>query len=161
MARPLPTSPLFVTRRRDTISLPARIRTCSQTAWLPTWCRRSIGAGEEPWSPRLADKCEITIWLKGYQQERPGRLHDGAVIVLKQLGDPEGSTVSVTALHVPKDAAKAYDKGIAAIGRWKLPAAQKQFERAAELYPGYAQAWSRSARFWSSSRKLKEAVGSL
>ncbi|HTP89477.1 MAG TPA: tetratricopeptide repeat protein [Bryobacteraceae bacterium] len=113
--------------------------------------------GEDAWSRRLDDKCEITILLKGYRKQTV-TLHQGAVIVLKGLGDPEGSTVSVSALHVPKDAAKAYDKGIAAMGDDKPAAAQKQFERAVELYPDYAQAWSRLCEAREQQSQLKEAA---
>ena len=100
-----------------------------------------IDPGSDPITRRWDDKCGVTILLKGYQRANV-TLHDGAVIVLKQIGDPEGSTVSVTALHVPKDAAKAYDKGLEAMTDGKLAGAQRQFERAVALYPGYAQAWS-------------------
>jgi Flp pilus assembly protein TadD len=113
--------------------------------------------GAEPWSRRWDDKCLVTIWLKGYRKTTV-TLHDGAVIVLKQIGDPEGSTISATALHVPKEAAKVYDKGIAALGDGKLPAAQKQFERAVALYPDYAQAWSQLGEVLEQQSEPKEAV---
>jgi len=92
--------------------------------------------------PGPDDKCQITIWLKGYQKQTV-MLHDGAVIVLKQAGgDPEGSSVSAASLDVPKNAAKAFDKGIEAVADGKLPDAQRQFEKAVALYPDYAKAWS-------------------
>ena len=69
-----------------------------------------IDPGSDSMTRRWDDKCAVSIWLKGYRKASV-TLYDGAVIVLKQIGDPEGSTVSVTALHVPKEAAKAYDKG--------------------------------------------------
>jgi tetratricopeptide (TPR) repeat protein len=103
------------------------------------------------------DKCAVTILLKGYQKANV-TLHDGAVIVLKQIGDPEGSTVSVTALHVPKEAAKAYDKGLGALSDGKLSAAQKQFERAVALYPDYSQAWSQLGEVLEQQSQPKEAA---
>lgn len=103
------------------------------------------------------DKCGITIWLKGYRRASV-TLHDGAVIVLKPIGDPEGSTVSVTALRVPKEAAKAYDKGLGAMTDGKLPAARKQFERAVALYPDYAQAWSQLGEVLEQRSEPKEAA---
>ena len=105
----------------------------------------------------MTDKCAVTIWLKGFQKAGVA-LHDGAVITLKQIGDPEGSTVSVTALHVPKEAAKAYDKGLAAMTNGKLPDAQKEFERAVALYPEYAQAWSQLAEVLEQEARPKEAA---
>jgi tetratricopeptide (TPR) repeat protein len=113
--------------------------------------------GSDPMTRHFDDKCEITILLKGYRKATV-TLHDGAVILLRQIGDPQGSTVSMTALHVPKDAAKAHDKGIAAMGDGKLAAAQKQFERAVELYPDYAQAWSDLGEVLEQQSKPKEAV---
>jgi tetratricopeptide (TPR) repeat protein len=113
--------------------------------------------GSDPRTRPPDDKCQVTIWLKGYRKTTV-TLHDGAVIVLKQIGDPEGSTISMTALHVPKEAAKAYSKGIAAMGDGKLPAAQKQFERAVALYPEYAQAWSRLGEVLEQQSKPREAA---
>ncbi len=113
--------------------------------------------GSDRITRRWEDKCAITIWLKGYRKATV-TLHDGAVIVLKQMGDPEGSTVSVTALHVPKDAAKAYDKGLEAMSDGKLIAAQKQFERAVALDPDYAQAWSQLGEVLEQESDPKEAA---
>jgi Flp pilus assembly protein TadD len=113
--------------------------------------------GSDQMNPHSDDKCAITVWLKGYRKATV-TLHDGAVIVLKQIGDPEGSTVSVTALHVPKEAAQAYDKGLAAMSDNKLPAARKQFERAVALDPDYAQAWSQLGEVLEQEAEPKEAA---
>jgi TolA-binding protein len=114
--------------------------------------------GSDPMTRRFADdKCTVTIWLKGYRQASV-TLHDGVVIVLRQIGDPEGSTVSVTALRVPKEAAKAYDKGLQAMSDGKLPGAQKQFERAVALYPDYAQAGSQLGEVLEQESEPKEAA---
>ena len=116
-----------------------------------------IDPGSDPIMRRWDDKCSVTIWLKGYRKASV-TLHDGAVIVLKQIGDPEGSTVSVTALHVPKEAAKAYDKGLGAMSDGKLSGAQKQFEHAVALYPDYAQAWSQLGEVLEQQSEPKEAA---
>jgi len=116
-----------------------------------------IDPGEDPMSRHLDDKCRITIWVKGYRKMTV-TLHDGAVVVLQPMGDPEGSTVSVTSLHVPKTAAKAYDKGISALADEKLPAAQKQFEQAVAVYPEYAQAWSSLGEVLEQESKIKDAI---
>ncbi|MGA2590544.1 MAG: tetratricopeptide repeat protein [Bryobacteraceae bacterium] len=116
-----------------------------------------IDPGSDPIMRHWEDKCAITILLKGYRKASV-TLHDGAVIVLKQIGDPEGSTVSVTALHVPKEAVKAYDKGIEAMSDGKLSGAQKQFERAVALYPDYAQAWSQLGEVLEQQSEPKEAA---
>jgi len=116
-----------------------------------------VEPGTDRLSRRWDDKCEVTISLKGYRKVT-ATLQDGAVIVLKQIGDPEGSTVSVTALHVPKEAAKAYDKGLGAMSDGKLAGAQKQFERAVALYPDYAQAWSQLGEVLEQQSEPKEAA---
>jgi tetratricopeptide (TPR) repeat protein len=113
--------------------------------------------GSDAMTRHWEDKCAVTIWLKGYRKASV-TLHDGAVIVLKQVGDPEGSTVSVTALHVPKEAAKAYDRGLGAMSDGKLSGAQKQFERAVALYPDYAQAWSQLGEVLEQQSEPKEAA---
>ena len=111
----------------------------------------------DPLVQRWDDKCAVTIWLKGYRKA-DAALHDGAVIVLKPIGDPEGSTISVTALHVPKDAAKAYDKGLDAMSDGKLPAARAQFERAVALDPNYARAWSQLGEVLEQQSKPADAA---
>jgi tetratricopeptide (TPR) repeat protein len=116
-----------------------------------------IDPGSDRMTRRWDDKCAVAIWLKGYRKASV-TLHDGAVIVLQQIGDPEGSTVSVTALHVPKEAAKAYNKGIGAMSDGKLSGAQKQFERAVTLYPDYAQAWSQLGEVLEQQSEPKEAA---
>ena len=86
------------------------------------------------------DVCEVTISLAGFRT-MDATLKNDAVIVLKRVGDHESSTVSMTSLKAPKDARKAFEKGQAEISENKLPAAQKQLEKAVALYPEYAQAW--------------------
>jgi tetratricopeptide (TPR) repeat protein len=87
-----------------------------------------------------ADACPVTIKLAGYRTME-ATLRSGGVIVLKRLGDHEGSTVSLTSLNAPKEARRAYEKGTAAMSESKWLAAQKNFEKAVALYPQYAQAW--------------------
>jgi len=106
---------------------------------------------------RFNDKCVITIWLKGYRKATV-TLSDGAIIALKPIGDPEGSTVSVTALHVPKEAVKAYDKALEAFSDGKLAAARTQLERAVALDPEYARAWSELGEVLEQQSRPKEAV---
>src|ERR1700691_2735956 len=116
-----------------------------------------IDPGSDPMTRRWDDKCAVTIWLKGYKKASV-TLHDGAVILLKQIGDPEGSTISVTALHIPKEAAKAYDKGLEAMSDGKLAGAQKHVERAVALYPDYAQAWSQLGEWLVQQSDPKDAA---
>jgi Flp pilus assembly protein TadD len=101
-----------------------------------TFCK-----GLECLDAQPTDACPVRIRLAGYRTAEV-TLHQGAVIVLKRLGDNEGTTISVTVLNAPKDARKAYENGVADMGRKKWDAAQKEFERAVAAYPQYAPAWS-------------------
>lgn len=103
-----------------------------------------------------ADGCPVTISLAGYRT-MDATLHSGAVIVLKRVGDHEGSTVTMTSLNAPKDARKAFEKGEAAMSQSKWADAQKSLERAVALYPEYAQAWCDLGEALHSQSKGTEA----
>jgi tetratricopeptide (TPR) repeat protein len=53
----------------------------------------------------------------------------------------EGTTISATSLTAPKDAKKAYEKGVDSKKKEKWADARKQFEQAVKLHPPYASAW--------------------
>jgi tetratricopeptide (TPR) repeat protein len=108
------------------------------------------------YNQQTADECEVTISLKGYQSVRV-TLKDKAVIVLKHVGDPEGSTISMTALNAPKDAKKVFEQGQAALSQRKWDVAQKDFEKAVAIYPEYAPAWNDLGEALVSQSKLPEA----
>lgn len=92
--------------------------------------------------------CELRASLPGYRSDivplAGRRLMDNpdvGTIVLRRLGHVEGTTISATTLAAPKEARKAYEKGLEAARRKKLDEARKQFEKAVSLYPQYAAAW--------------------
>ncbi len=93
------------------------------------------------YDPATADVCSVTIRLKGYQTAQV-TFRNGVTIVLKHTGLHEGSTVSASALNVPEPARKAFGKGENAFNDEKWPAAEKNFQKAVEIDPAYAQAWS-------------------
>jgi tetratricopeptide (TPR) repeat protein len=109
-----------------------------------------------PYDPANADSCQVTIRLKGY---RPATvtLRNDATIVLKRVGIHEGSTVSITAVNAPEAAKKAYGKGVIAMTDEKWPAAQKNFEKALEIDPDYAAAWSNLGEVLKQQSKPMEA----
>jgi tetratricopeptide (TPR) repeat protein len=57
------------------------------------------------------------------------------------MGNVEGTSVSATSFAAPKDAKKAFDKGLQAQLKNKNDEAEREFEKAVELYPKYADAW--------------------
>ena len=108
------------------------------------------------YDPAMADVCSVTIRLKGYQTVQV-TLHNDVTIVLKHMGLHEGSTVSASALNVPEPARKAFGKGENAFNDGKWAAAEKNFEKAVEIDPGYAQAWSHLGEVLLKESKPTEA----
>ncbi len=134
---PLPQSPQIIPTPSERLVPNCRILTMfgdGTVEYLVDWRSR-------PYDPATADLCSVTIRLKGYRTTE-ATFRQNAVIVLKRIGDNEGSMISMTALKAPEQAQKAYGKGVAAMIDKKWAAAQKDFERAVEIYPDYAAAWS-------------------
>lgn len=97
--------------------------------------------------PRLTG-CDLRASLAGYRSEvvsLGGRRvlddPDVGTIILHRLGNVEGATISATSLAAPKDAKKAYEKGVDSMKKQDWPGAQKQLEKAVNAYPRYAAAW--------------------
>jgi len=134
---PLPGTPQIVPSLAVTLAPDCQIMTSfgdGTVEYIVNWRAR-------PYDPATADMCSVSIRLKGYRTMQ-ATLRQNGVVVLKRLGDNEGSLVSMTALKAPEQAQKAYGKGVAAMTDMKWAAAQKNFERAVEIYPDYAAAWS-------------------
>jgi hypothetical protein len=98
--------------------------------------------------------CELRASLAGFRSEvvqlTGRRMFDNpdvGTIILRRLGNVEGTTISMTSLQAPKDARKAYEKGRDILRKdkkndpKKMEQAQKEFEKAVQLYPKYAVAW--------------------
>lgn len=93
--------------------------------------------------------CELRAVLPGFQSGtvmiRPegnfGQMEVGT-IVLKPMGNSEGAVISLTSMQAPKDAKKEYEKGQKAAQEKKLPDAEKHLQKAVNVYPQYAAAWS-------------------
>jgi tetratricopeptide (TPR) repeat protein len=134
---PLPQTPQIIPTPSERLVPNCRILTTfgdGTVEYIVDWRSRS-------YDPATADMCSVTIRLKGYRTTE-ATFRQNAVIVLKRTGDNEGSLVSMTALKAPEQAQKAYGKGVVAMTDKKWAAAQKNFERAVEIYPDYAAAWS-------------------
>jgi len=106
------------------------------------------GMGRGGFNERDLMGCEIRANLPGYQSSvvnLSGRRvmdnPDVGTIILRRLANVEGLTYSMTSAMAPKDAKKAYDKGKEQVKKKKLADAQKEFEKAVEVYPKYAAAW--------------------
>ncbi len=98
---------------------------------------------------RMLLDCELRARAPGFRSQsvmlasrRPMDPPDVGVILLhRNAGSEDGSTVSAVSLAAPKDARKAYEHGESALTRHKPDDARKDFEKAVAAYPDYAAAW--------------------
>jgi outer membrane protein assembly factor BamD (BamD/ComL family) len=94
-------------------------------------------------------RCELRASTSGFRDgvislvslDTSGSNVDVGVIVVQRAAKIEGMTLSATPYRAPKDARKAYEKGLDAEKHGKLPNARKYFENAVEIYPTYVNAW--------------------
>ncbi len=110
------------------------------------------------------NNCDIRANLAGYRSQsislsarRALDSPDIGVIVLHRQGADEGTTVSMISLAAPKDARKAFEKGLAASKKNNAPEAEKDFRRAIDLYPKYAAAWTELGKIQASRNELVDA----
>lgn len=69
-----------------------------------------------------------------------GTIDVGAVVVQRAI-KVEGATLNAAPYKAPKEARTAYEKGLASEKNGKLADACEYFEKAVQIYPGYAHAW--------------------
>jgi tetratricopeptide (TPR) repeat protein len=92
--------------------------------------------------------CDLQAYLPGFRSDHLslGARHtldapDVGAIILHRLANVQGNSISVTNALAPKDAKKAFDKGMSELHKGKLDNARREMETAVELYPKYAAAW--------------------
>jgi tetratricopeptide (TPR) repeat protein len=109
--------------------------------------------------------CELRASAAGF---RPGLITllnpdvvggsiDAGVIVVHRVAKVEGMTVSAIPDKTPKNAIRAYEKGVQAEKKGKLADAQKQLETAVEIYPSSAKAWFRLGSVLQKQNQRDEA----
>jgi Flp pilus assembly protein TadD len=108
--------------------------------------------------------CELRAALPGYRSDQLSlsNIHymdnpDVGTIILHALGKVDGLTISVTSALAPKDARKAYEKGMEAASKKNPDEAQKNFEKAVGLYPKYSAAWFELGRVHEQRDHFEEA----
>jgi Flp pilus assembly protein TadD len=108
--------------------------------------------------------CDLRAQLAGYRSDLislAGRrnLDDPNIgtINLHSLGKYEGLTTSATSALAPKDARKAFEKGVEAAKKSKFDEAQAAFLKATELYPRYASAWYELGMVYEKRTQVAEA----
>lgn len=109
--------------------------------------------------------CELRANLMGFRSDivqlgmrRSLDNPDVGTIVLHRLAKVEGFTFSMTTAMAPKDAKKAYEKGLELAKKKKLPEAQKELEKATSLYPKYAVAWYELGRIYEAAQQTEPAT---
>lgn len=111
------------------------------------------------------ENCELRAVLAGFRSDTVSLANrrylddpDIGMIVLHRTEHVPGLTISATSAMAPKDARKAYEKGLEAEQKNKPDEAQKQFEKAVNLYPKYAAAWFALGRVYESRDHAGQAL---
>ena len=92
--------------------------------------------------------CELVADAAGFRSGRVDLSNhraadnpDIGIIVLHRIAGVEGTSVSFTALNAPKDAQKAWEKGVVYLHKSKPAQAEQELLKAVGIYPKYANAW--------------------
>ena len=128
-----------------------------------------FGSGTGPGGGRgLMDNrfsnCDLRARLSGFRSQNVSLIDrraldnpDIGVILLHRLGAGEGTTVSVSSLTAPKDAHKAFAKGMDLAKKKNSDEAMKSYQKAVELYPKYADAWCALGKLQADKGNLDDA----
>src|SRR6267378_3313265 len=93
--------------------------------------------------------CELRATVSGFHSSvislmdlTPGSssMDVGAIVVHRAI-KIKGMTLSAAPYKAPRDARRAYEKGLEAERNGRLADARQYFEKAVEIYPKYANAW--------------------
>ena len=108
--------------------------------------------------------CELRAVLPGFRSDvvnLAGRRvldnPDVGTLILHRMANVQGFTYSLTTAAAPKDAKKAYEKGLDQRKKNKLPDAEASFQKAVEIYPKYATAWNELGQVNEALNKPEEA----
>jgi Tfp pilus assembly protein PilF len=112
---------------------------------------QSAGGGNplasDPFGSRMMN-CDVRANVAGFTSSTANLFNrratdnsDIGMIVLRRIAGVEGSSISVTSMMAPKDAKKAYERGLQSLLKNKPADAEKDFEKAVAAYPAYAEAW--------------------
>ncbi len=110
--------------------------------------------------------CDLRAVLAGYRSpvidlssfSKESHIELGTIVLARPKG-VSGDAVSATSYQAPKAARKAYEQGFRAAHnrKPKLEQAVKQFQKAVEIYPQYAAAWSALGEIHLAGNNLSEA----
>ncbi len=125
------------------------------------------GPGSDPLGSRMMN-CELRANVSGYTSDvvnlysrRSVDSPDIGLIVLHRIAGVEGSSVSITSMMAPKEAKKAYERGLQLQLKNKPDDALKDFEKAVAIYPAYAEAWMNVGKLRLEKHDLEPARAAL
>ncbi len=109
--------------------------------------------------------CELRVSASGFYSRSLSLMEvdtfssniDVGVVVVRRATKVEGTTLSAIPYRAPKDARRAYEKGLDSEKHGKLAAARKYFETAVEIYPGFVSAWFRLGSVLQKENEKDEA----
>ena len=108
--------------------------------------------------------CELRASMPGFRSDSVSLANhraldnpDVGTIVLHRMSAVEGLTISATTALAPKDARKAFEKALEAEKKGKLGEAGKDYQKAADLYPKFAAAWTGLGRLQEANQDVAEA----
>jgi superkiller protein 3 len=117
-----------------------------------------VGYGEQ--SSAQMQGCELTVSLRGFHTVKVelSRGVDVGIIKLRRQQGFQDNSYSMTTQLAPKDARRAYEKGVAALRKQKFEEARKHLARAVEIYPNYSVAWYETGASFQHQRRFDEAI---
>ncbi|HUI54150.1 MAG TPA: tetratricopeptide repeat protein [Bryobacteraceae bacterium] len=115
-------------------------------------------------SERDLMNCELRAVLGGFSPAsvklsgpRALEYTDVGTMILHRLADVSGFTYSVTSADAPKDARKAFEKGLELRRKNRGADAEVQFKKATAVYPRFAAAYYELGRTQTAANKNEEA----
>lgn len=129
----------------------------SERSSMPTFAPGSLSESQ------LA-ACEFRASLAGYRSDTISlanrrSLDDPNIgtIFLHPLSKTEGLTISATTALAPKNARKAFDKGVEAEQSANPDEAQKELEKSVTIYPKFAAAWLELGKIYEQRDHIDQA----
>lgn len=114
--------------------------------------------------------CELQASLSGFRSQSvllsalqpfDSPTSVGTILMHRTTKAEEGNTVSASSLAAPKDARKAFEKGLALAKKEKVDDAFREYQKAVMLYPAYATAWCELGKIEAARGQLDIARGSF
>src|SRR5258708_2254738 len=118
--------------------------------------------------------CELRAVLPGFHstnvmmrlEDNFGQLNVGTIF-LRRMDNVAGSTISLTTMQAPKDARHAFEKAQKELAQKKTEDAEKELDKAVQVYPNFAAAWSllgeiheRQNQFEQAQKDYSQAIAS-